>query len=208
MKTLRFDKNIIHTFTDIPNHSALQIIVRSGCNLNCYECHSKRSINTHRSDDLTFMGLVTTLKRNRFGDALILTGGEVLCLPLTKVKEMIKTLKKETGLKIALNTNGTYPEKLHELISVLDFVFLDVKHSFTTARKEDIEEVLGVEDLGLLDVRILESMDILSDYPEKSHLRTVKYPMLTESHLKDIRKHVESFGLAKNYRVNDFVSTD
>src|SRR3989338_3341134 len=100
-----------------------QIFVRfSGCNLNCAYCDTDfNSFQEYESNALYS-------KIESFGGeihSVSFTGGEPL-LQKDFLKESLP-LVKEGGYKTYLETNGTLPESLDELIENVDFVSMDIK---------------------------------------------------------------------------------
>ena len=100
-----------------------QIFVRfSGCNLNCAYCDTDfNSFQEYESNALYS-------KIESFGGeihSVSFTGGEPL-LQKDFLKESLP-LVKEGGYKTYLETNGTLPESLDELIENVDIVAMDIK---------------------------------------------------------------------------------
>ena len=100
-----------------------QIFVRfSGCNLNCAYCDTDfNSFQEYESNALYS-------KIESFGGeihSVSFTGGEPL-LQKDFLKESL-LLVKEGGYKTYLETNGTLPESLDELIENVDIVAMDIK---------------------------------------------------------------------------------
>lgn len=106
----------------------------------------------------------------------VLSGGEPLC-DFALAKNLISNAR-ALGYKIKLDTNGTFPERLEEILSderlAPDYVALDVKTS-----PERYGE-LRAEAKGLGE-RISRSIKIVSALPcERREFRTVLYPPLLE----------------------------
>jgi organic radical activating enzyme len=99
-----------------------QVFVRFfGCNLNCTFCDTR--LNFYQEFDLD-----TLLKRIfSYTDyySISLTGGEPL-LQIDFLRELVKILKKKNKL-IYLETNGTLPSHLEEIIDFLDIISMDFK---------------------------------------------------------------------------------
>jgi pyruvate formate lyase activating enzyme len=98
-----------------------------GCNFRCSFCHNSDLIDASVGADITENELFEFLKRRqKFLDGVCITGGEP-----TIHQELPAWIKKiqEFGLKIKLDTNGTNPTMLSNLIKekLIDYVAMDVK---------------------------------------------------------------------------------
>ena len=117
------------TLLDYPGKMACTVFT-AGCNLRCPFCHNSRLVikppaETQYTDEEIFSFLK---KRVGVLDGVVVTGGEPL---LQKdVSQFIAKIK-ELGFLVKLDTNGTMPEKLKELVSqgLIDYVAMDVKAS-------------------------------------------------------------------------------
>jgi len=102
---------------------ARQLFVRLfGCNLRCKFCDTKLA----NYIEYTPQELVSYLKNTYSGNhSVSFTGGEPL-LQNDFLKETMK-LTKESGFNNYLETNGTLPESLSEVIDFVDIVAMDLK---------------------------------------------------------------------------------
>jgi len=126
-----------------------QIFIRfAGCNLNCSYCDSvdAREIPKEFKFEVSAGGkeykkypnpataaqlleLVKSLdKPQGNAQAISLTGGEPL-LQVDFLKNFIPQLKKEVKLPVYLETNGTLPDHLTEIIDLVDIIAMDIKIS-------------------------------------------------------------------------------
>lgn len=106
-----------------------QVFIRFyGCNLSCKFCDTR--LNSYREFDLGEL-----LKRIRSFDinyhSISLTGGE----PLLQSDFLVKFLPK-LKKKLYLETNGTLPEKLNQIIDQIDIVAVDIKIPSSTGLKD------------------------------------------------------------------------
>ena len=99
-----------------------------GCNLRCPFCHNGSLVLENEPDveeEVVFSFLES---RKRKLDAVCLSGGE----PLLQegVAEFFRKVK-ESGFKTKLDTNGTKPQYLKELLSggFVDYVAMDIKNA-------------------------------------------------------------------------------
>lgn len=117
------------TLLDYPGKMAC-IVFTGGCNLRCPFCHNA-SIVLNPSDESEFsVDDVLAFLRKRQGilEGVVITGGEPLMQK--DVSDFIEKVR-ELGYSVKLDTNGTYPDKLRDLIDkgLVDYVAMDVKAS-------------------------------------------------------------------------------
>ena len=98
------------------------------CNYRCPFCHNGDSVlGCHSS--IPFDEIISFLK-TRVGliDAVVVSGGEPTLM--NDIVEKIEQIK-ELGFKIKLDTNGTNPDVLKELLgkSLINYVAMDIKNS-------------------------------------------------------------------------------
>ena len=99
------------------------------CNMRCPFCHNGAAVlGASKEDELDFDEILAFLKtRTGLVDAVVFSGGEPTMLEDLKVK--IKAVR-DLGFLIKLDTNGTNPELLEELLDegLLDYVAMDIKN--------------------------------------------------------------------------------
>lgn len=117
------------------------VIFTQGCNFRCRYCHNPQLVypelfKEEIPEDIIFEYLK---KRKGMLDGVVITGGEPTIH--SDILDFIKEIKK-IGYKIKLNTNGSKPEVLQEIIPFLDYVAMDIKTSL-----DDVEysKVCGVK---------------------------------------------------------------
>ena len=98
-----------------------------GCNYQCPFCHNSPLIKTQPTIELEEIFAYLN-KRKKMIDAVVITGGEP-----TLHKELPVFIKqiKDLGFIVKLDTNGTNPKMLKELIDekLIDYVAMDIKTS-------------------------------------------------------------------------------
>ncbi len=129
------------------------VLFTGGCILRCPYCHNPELIEGGEEVDLDEIKLEIQDSLN-FIDSLVITGGEPL-VQFEELKELLDYLK-DTELKIKLDTNGCYPERLEEIIHLVDYVALDVK-----APSNKYQEITGASIWD--DVK--KSMEIVRNSP-------------------------------------------
>ncbi len=126
------------TLLDFPGHVACTVFTQ-GCNFRCPFCHNTSLVLG--TEELSKEELMTFLKKRQgLLDGVAITGGEPLLWPdICGLLEEIKAL----GYQIKLDTNGSFPERLQELLEkgLLDYVAMDIKNS-----KESYSRTAGTKD--------------------------------------------------------------
>jgi 7-carboxy-7-deazaguanine synthase len=109
-----------------------QIFIRFyGCNLSCLFCDTNPSIYKEYSvSDL--LDEISHLKEDHH--SISITGGEPL-LQKDFLRKFLPLLK-ETEEKIYLETNGTLPQALEEIIDFIDIIAMDFKLSSSAGTKD------------------------------------------------------------------------
>ena len=144
------------------------------CNYRCPFCHNGDSVlGSHTS--IPFDDIVSFLK-SRIGliDAVVVSGGEpTLMDDLTEKIEAIRAL----GYKIKLDSNGTNPDKIKELIDkkLIDYIAMDIKNS-----EDRYAETVGVKN-PLID-KIKQSISIIMNSGLDYEFRTT---LVAEYHSKE-----------------------
>lgn len=117
------------TLLDFPGHIAC-IVFTHGCNFRCPFCHNSDLVTGIPSEDNTASDEFWKLLDRRKGilEGVVITGGEPL---LQKNIERFIEKIKQKGLKIKLDTNGSFPGKLRMIIDsgLVDYVAMDIKNS-------------------------------------------------------------------------------
>lgn len=105
-----------------------------GCNLACDYCDTK-GLEDKKSVNLTKAALYDEIKRYS-ADTVSFTGGEPL-LQSGFLAEFLKEYKVPLKKKIYLETNGSLPYRLREVIDYIDIVAMDIKLESATKEKND-----------------------------------------------------------------------
>jgi len=159
---------------DYPGLIACVLFV-PGCNYNCFYCHNRSLIDgTH---DLIETGVVEDFLKKRLGllDGVVITGGEpTLQSNLVSYMEMIKKL----GYKIKLDTNGSSPQVIEQILKngLCDFFAVDYK-----APSARYKEICGNNANA---ETVLHTIKILLEARIDFEVRTTVIPQLNESNLK------------------------
>jgi len=126
-----------------------------GCNFRCGFCYNLGLVVRECEEEFSQEEFFEFLKK-RVGklDAVCISGGEPLVsLDLDFVRRI-----KDMGFKVKLDTNGSFPGKLRELVDegLVDYIAMDVK-----GVREDYLKIISADvDLG----KIEESIKIVNDF--------------------------------------------
>ena len=133
------------TLLDYPGKVAC-ILFTNGCNFRCPFCHNASLVRAQDGADISDAEVLEFLKKRQgILEGVCISGGEPLIH--NELKDFIREVKK-LGYPVKLDTNGSFPQKLRELIGegLVDYVAMDVKNSFekyneTTGINADIDSV-------------------------------------------------------------------
>lgn len=158
------------------------VIFTLGCNFKCPFCHNPELVLPEKYNNPLDENEIFSFLKNRKGllDGIVVTGGEpTIHKDLPEFIEKIKDL----GFKIKLDTNGTKPKVVKQLLEqgLLNFIAMDIKASFN---KYNI--LSGCEtnlDNLVESIELIKKSDI--DYQFRN---TFIKPLLTDSDATEIRK--------------------
>lgn len=195
MKICGFQKM---TMLDYPGKVACTVFT-GGCNFRCPFCHNALLV-TEIDDENVFdeEEIISYLyKRKGIIDGVCITGGEpLLQKDITEFLQKVKA----TGLPVKLDTNGSYPQKLRELVEkgLVDYVAMDIKNS-----REKYAETIGLSDYDLSKVE--ESVEfLLSGAVDYEFRTTVVREFHTQEDILNIASWISD---AKRYFLQGFVDS-
>lgn len=170
----------------------------NGCNFKCPFCHNS-SLVLSKVPPLDFNVILDYLKtRKNIIDAVVITGGEPTLLD--GLKEKIIEIKK-LGFLIKLDTNGTNPTCLQELINekLIDYVAMDIKNGPTNYAK-----TIGLTSYDLTNIK--KSIDILKKGTIDYEFRTT---LVKEFHSQSDMEEIRNLILgSKKYYLQQFINRD
>lgn len=185
------------TLLDFPGKLACTVFL-PGCNLRCPFCHNASLVLPGRAAPFMTQAELLDFLRGRKGklDGVCITGGEpTLHRDLMKLFQQIK----ELGLACKLDTNGTRPEVLKQLLDakLLDYVAMDIKNSPQkyTATCGNVDVLENVKE----SVRLLEESGIDHEFRT-----TVFHPYHTREDMTEIGKWLSG---TKKYFIQQFVDS-
>ena len=113
------------TLKDFPGRMAA-LFFTAGCNFRCGFCHNPDLFTTAKTYSWEELDAICATFRKQWVSAATITGGEPTLH--ASLPETIRFMKKR-GFAIKLDTNGSNPEMLEEVIADLNYVAMDIKNS-------------------------------------------------------------------------------
>lgn len=177
------------TLIDYPDLVASTIFT-SGCNLRCPYCHNPELVD--RGIPETFIGIEEFFsfldKRKGVLDGVCITGGEPLVYDnLPVIIDRIQS----RGLKVKLDTNGTFPKDLKEVFP--DYIAMDLK-----TLPAGYPRYLGGKSK--VPAAVLESLEYLKTGSIDFEIRTTWVPGIVEAEdipeMAKLLKGVEKYYIA------------
>ena len=151
------------------------------CNFRCEYCHNWNTlIAASDNEDLIFNDILAFLKK-RVGilDGVVISGGEPTLMP--NLEEKIRAIK-ELGYSIKLDTNGTHPEVIKDLVSkgLIDYIAMDIKSSLDDYHRfchndsliEKVKESIELLKSGIVDYEF--RMTLIDEYHSLEVINKVK----------------------------------
>ncbi|MDD3127921.1 MAG: anaerobic ribonucleoside-triphosphate reductase activating protein [Candidatus Methanomethylophilaceae archaeon] len=171
-------------------------IYLAGCNFRCPYCHNQGLVlNPGEAEDIPLDSILEYVESNSdFLDGVVISGGEPT---LNKdLPDLIKKLR-GLGMKIKIDTNGTMPDVLDDLIGagMVDFIAMDVKAPLDGRYSSVTDTTVDVAD-------IRRSIRIIMDSGVDYEFRTTVVPILIKPEgMEDIFREIRG---AKRYRLHQF----
>jgi len=150
---------------DYPPYTACVVFI-GGCNFRCPYCQNPDLVEM-TAPDMTENEIFEFLtERKEWIDAVVITGGEPTLY--TELLPFIETVK-SMGFLVKLDTNGTNPKLLEQMLPMLDYVAMDIK-----APAEDYEKAVKVK----VDIdKVKRSIEIIKNAKDYE-FRTTAVPGL------------------------------
>lgn len=178
---------------DYPNN-VCAVVFTGGCTFKCPFCHNPELVYNIADTSYSEENIITELsRRTKLLDGVCITGGEPTIH--NELKGFIKKIK-NLGLKVKLDTNGTNPGMLNELINekLIDYIAMDIKtalerYSTGTGVKTDIQQ-------------IRESIKIITRSGIDHEFRTTMVPGVVNN--EDVEEIIKEIKGAKKYVLQQF----
>lgn len=186
------------TLLDFPGHVACTLFSH-GCNFRCPYCHNAMLVTEEKSGDVFSDEEILSYLKKRKGilDGVCFTGGEPLIQK--ELPDFIRKVK-ELGFLVKLDTNGSFPERLKELVGegLVDYVAMDIKNSLSK-----YGDTIDIKNFSTEKVE--QSIDFLIGSSINFEFRTT---IVAEYHtiqdIEDIAKRIKG---AKKYFLQNFVDS-
>ena len=188
--------------TDFPGNVAC-IIFLKGCNFRCPYCQNSELIDHKIDDNYILKEEVFDFLKKRQGilDGVVISGGEP-----TVNKDLPKLIKeiRDLGFKIKLDTNGTNPQMLKELLEdgLIDYVAMDIKNVQT--------KYLETAGLSEKNVQILENVQKSIDILKKSNVdHEFRTTIMKNYHnIEDLEEINKLIGKDEKYFIQNFEDSE
>ncbi len=182
------------TLIDYPGKVAATLFL-FGCNFRCGFCHNPELIGELKTKTISEKEVLDFLQnRKEFLEGVCITGGEPTIQK--DLQDLIRKIK-NIGLDVKLDTNGTNPEMLKNLIdeNLLDCIAMDIKTGYgkyhkLTNTKTNLE-------------KIKKSIRIIINSKVNHEFRTTVIPEFYDK--EDIKEIKEMLKGAKKYYLQKFI---
>jgi len=195
------------SFSDWPG-KMVSVLFLPSCNFRCRYCHNHDLVlRPEKYSDFPWEFILAALeKRKGWTDGVCLTGGEPTLHPW--LPRLVRELRSAKGLTIGgeplsikLDTNGSNPEVLKELVEggLVDYVAMDLKAPLQADRYSAIVGIpLGGEEMS----RLQTSIQILLRGRVDFEFRTTLAPaFLAEEEVYDLARQIRG---ARRYHLQNF----
>jgi pyruvate formate lyase activating enzyme len=187
------------SFNEVPG-KAVAVVFTGGCNFRCPWCQNRDLVLRPETLPLILEEEILTAMEKRRGwlDGVAITGGEPTLQP--DLRDFCGRVK-ERGFQVALETNGSNPGVLEDLIrrGLVDYISMDVKAPLTPER---YRVLTGVDSDAVFN-RVLESIELIRGSPVDYEFRTTLVPeLLSPDDIVQIAGYLRG---AKKYAIQQYV---
>lgn len=179
--------------TDWPGQLAA-VVFCQGCPWRCGYCHNPHLLPARGAVEIAWDDVLALLRRRRgLLDGVVFSGGEPLAQ--TGLGNAVRAVK-GLGFRVGLHTAGAYPQRLCEMLPLVDWVAFDIK-----ARIADYESVTSVAGSG---EQALESARLVIASGVAHEFRTTVHPRLHEPQgIARLAGQLADFGV-RHYALQEF----
>ncbi len=172
------------TSIDYPGELAA-VIFCQGCPWRCRYCQNGHLLPRSQADGVNWHEVLDFLARRRgLLDAVVFSGGEpTLQKALPEAMEQVRQL----GFKIGLHTAGCYPEKLKQVLHLVDWVGMDIKG--LPDQYPAITQIPGSGE------RAWESLEAIQASGVDYEVRTTRMPGTSDTQLLNLSRVLSETGV-------------
>ena len=183
------------TLVDFDAHCSC-ILFTGACNFCCPFCQNSALVIDQLPDPIDENEIEEYLKaRTKVLYGVVISGGEPT---INKgLPDYIRHIKSAYGYKIKLDTNGSNPEMLRQLVEegLVDYVAMDIKNSL-----DDYDLAIGIENYDTSKVK--ESIDYLKEgHVDYEFRTTLVYELHSKKNIEEIAELLKG---AKRYFLQHF----
>lgn len=185
------------TLLDYPGKTAVTVFT-FGCNFRCPFCHNSGLIEKDSSESISEDEVLAFLKKRQgILDGVCISGGEPTMQK--DLKDFIAKIK-QLGYSVKLDTNGSSPELLNQLIEekLIDYVAMDIKNC------KEKYSLTAEADVDL--TKISESVEILKQNKIPYEFRTTVVKPIHEA--DDFEKIGQWLEGESNYFLQQFEDSE
>ena len=182
------------TLLDYPGKIAATVFT-SGCNMRCPFCHNADLV-LGNIDEYPMDKLLSFFQaRKSMLEGICITGGEPLIN--SDIRNFILTLK-DMGYSVKLDTNGSLPDRLAEVIDSVDYVAIDIKNS-----PSKYPYTIGLERFDIAPLK--RSIELVMNKAKDYEFRTTVIKGLHT--IEDIESCASLIKGAKKYYLQKFIDS-
>ncbi len=161
-----------------------------GCNFRCPFCHNYTLVTKKMNNFLSVEEVIRKLEDIKdWIDGICITGGEP-----TVHEDLMDFIRDLSRIKpVKLDTNGSNPDMLREVIKYVDYVAMDIK-----APKSLYDKLSGVK---VNMDKIEESIELIKKDAKDYEFRTTAVPVLSSKEFREIADWLNS---AKRFVIQQF----
>jgi len=168
------------------------VVFAQGCNFRCPYCHNPELVYPELfSEPIPEKEVLSLLEmRKRLIDGVVITGGEPMLQP--DIKDFIKEVK-EMGYSVKLDTNGSNPQGLEELLSenLLDYIAMDYK--------SPVEKYTSIVRSWINTDVIRKTLMVIAKSGLPYEVRTTLFRGLTTSDVLRMMEELKTYGVENYY---------
>jgi len=170
------------------------VVFCQGCPWRCAYCHNPHLLRANGPTEMAWEDVLAFLRRREgLLDGVVFSGGEPLA------QRALRAAMREVrgmGFRVGLHTSGAYPQRLRQVLPLIDWVGLDVKAPF-----EAYSSITGIPGSG---ADALASAKLIIDSGVAYEVRTTVHPrQLTPRAIETMVEQLTRLG-ARHYALQEF----